>query len=365
MKKAHPTYEDIIENLTEGVISISPSMTITVFNQAAEKIFDISRQQALGRKLSDLIKRDPWFVALMETALDRGKLYSDHEERLHRSFSGALEVGVSTYRVFDNDGLLAGASALIRDLSGFKKIELEEKRKDRLSYIGTFVASLAHEVRNPLAGIRGAAQLAERRSDNDKVKKCTEIIIKESDRLNSLVTGILDFSRPRELLKISINIHKLMDRVGSLAGEDKKSLLIKEYDPSLPPVLGDEGQLTQVFLNLLKNAREASGKDGLIKVRSRIVTDFHMSSGEEGGQSKFVAIEIVDNGPGIEPKDLENIFTPFFTTKSKGSGLGLPISFQIVKEHGGFLKIDNRPDEGTQVLVYLPTAEPERDKNED
>ena len=356
MKIKRPTFEDIVENLSEGVISVSPSMTVTVFSQSAEKITERSRALAVGSPLSEAMRRNPWFVEIMEKSLDTGKLYTDFEGTLVRALSGPLQVGVTTYRVYDDDGLLCGAAALIKDLSLLNALQVENHRKERLSYIGTFAANLAHEVRNPLSGIRGAAQLVERRVDDDKIKECAEVIIREADRLNLIVSDMLNFARSSELTRVPLNIHKLIDKADMLLGEGKKGfLVVKEFDPSLPPVLGDAGELTQVLLNLIKNAREAAGKDGEVKVITRMVTDFHLSLTGTPTDT-FATIEIRDNGPGIPAEEMENVFTPFFTTKPKGSGLGLPISFRIVKEHGGFMKIDSKAGEGTSVLLYLPTT---------
>ncbi len=359
MKKKRPTFEDIVENLSEGVVSVSASMTVTVFNQSAEKITETSRALAVGSPLSEAMRRNPWLVDVMEKSLDTGKLYTDFEGTLIRGFSEPIQVGVTTYRVYDDDGLLCGAAALIKDLSLYNSLQVENHRKERLSYIGTFAANLAHEVRNPLSGIRGAAQLVERRVDDVKIKECAEVIIREADRLNLIVSDMLNFARSSELVRVPLNIHKLIDKADMLLGEGKKGFLItvaKEFDPSLPPVMGDAGGLTQVLLNLIKNAREAAGKDGEVKVVTRMVTDFHISL--TGTPSdKFAAIEIKDNGPGIPAEEMENVFTPFFTTKPRGSGLGLPISFRIVKEHGGFMKIDSVVGEGTRVLLYLPTTD--------
>jgi two-component system nitrogen regulation sensor histidine kinase GlnL len=158
--------------------------------------------------------------------------------------------------------------------------------------------------------------------------------------------------------KRRLNIHKVLDEVVLLLTKGHKGpTFVKEYDPSLPPVLGDEDKLTQVLLNLIKNAREAIGeKEGEVRVITRMVTDFHLVD-EGSKEAKLAAVEIRDTGCGIPQENLEKVFTPFFTTKPGGSGLGMAISYRIIKEHGGFLTIDSKPGGGTRVDVYLPTAE--------
>lgn len=355
--------EDILENLAEGVVAMDLDMDVRVFNQSAEKITETSRSVAIGRPLKDLFRSDPRVVEILEKTLKEGRLCAEYEVKLHRKFSGEIPVVITTSRVFDADGRLSGAAALIKDLSGIKSIEEGSLRKERLAYIGAFASNLAHEIKNPLTGIRGAAQLLSKRVKETSLREYTSVIMSEADRLNAILNDLLDFARPAALKRKSVNIHMVLDSVILLLrqGADEGGAaprFIKEYDPSLPPVFGDERQLTQVFLNLMKNAREALGGGGDIQVLTRMITEFHLvEPGSPGG--KMAAVEIRDNGCGIRGEDLESIFTPFFTTKPDGSGLGMAISLKIVKEHGGLLKIDSTPGKGTSVAVYLPIAEKE------
>lgn len=351
------SYEDILENLAEGVIAVDLEMKVRVFNQSAEKISELSRSLVIGRPVSEVFRRDLRLIEMLEATLRGGKLFAEYEEKIHRRLSGVLPVGITTSQVFDGDGNITGAVAVIKDLSGIKSLEAGTLRKERLAYMGTFAANLAHEIKNPLSGIKGAAQLLSRKVKDERLNEYTGIIVKETDRLDGILKGMLDFARPAKLLRKDINIHKTLDSVIMLAEEGLSPETIKkEYDPSLPDVFGDEGQLTQVFLNLVKNAKEALGKNGHIHIITRMITEFHLvDAGSMGG--KMVSIEIKDDGCGIKPEDIEKIFTPFFTTKPKGSGLGMAISLKIVKEHGGFLKIDSTPGAGTSVSVYLPIAE--------
>lgn len=362
-KKTMFSYEDILENLAEGVIAIDLEMKVKVFNQSAEKITETSRSVVIGKPLKEAFRRDSRLVEMLEKTLSEGRLFAEYEEKLHRRFSGApLPVGITTSQIFDINGNLNGAVALIKDLSGIKSLEAGSLRKERLAYIGTFAANLAHEIKNPLSGIRGAAQLLSKRVKDEKLNEYTNVIMKEADRLNLILNDMLDFARPAKLNKKDVNIHMVLDSVLLLLQEGlAPATFIKSYDPSIPPVSGDEGQLTQVFLNLVKNAKEAIQTTGNIRITTRMITDFHLvEEGSSGG--KMAAIEIKDNGCGIKPENLEKIFTPFFTTKPKGSGLGMAISLKIIKEHGGLLKIDSEPGHGTTVVISLPIAE--REKNQ-
>lgn len=351
------SYEDIVENLAEGVIGVDLDLNVKVFNQSAEKISGISRSLVIGKPVKEVFRKNVRITEMLEGTLRQGRLFAEYEEKLVTRFSGTLPVGITTSQVFDNDGNLSGAVALVKDLSGIKSLEAGTLRKERLAYIGTFAANLAHEIKNPLSGIRGAAQLLSKKVKNDNLVEYMFVIMKEADRLNVIVNEMLDFARPAKLNKIDLNIHQVLDSVLLLLQEGMQpAAFVKIYDPSLPPISGDEGQLTQVFLNLIKNAKEAIGKEGSIQIITRMPTEFHII--EEGAKAggKMVAVEIRDNGCGIRHEDIEKIFTPFFTTKPKGSGLGMAISLKIVKEHNGLLKIDSSPGRGTTVSVFLPIA---------
>ncbi|GMR04493.1 MAG: nitrogen fixation sensor histidine kinase GnfL [Thermodesulfobacteriota bacterium] len=351
-------YEDIIENLAGGLISVDLEMKVIVFNQQAERISETSRGSALSRPLKEVFIRDGWFVEAVNETIGKGRTFTDYKGMLHRRISPPLTVSITTTRVFDGEGAVRGASVFIKDLaSGIRSLEAASLSGERLSQISTFAANLVHEIRNPLGGIRGAAQLLRKKTDEKKLGQFTDIIIRETDRLDALLKEMGDFTRPERLIKREINIHRVLDSVVLLMDQDKSALEIKrEYDPSLPPVYGDEARLTQVFLNLIKNAGEASSEGGVVRVVTRMITGLHIAEAGAKG-TKMAAIEVRDKGCGISHEDMEKIFTPFFTTKHRGSGLGMPISLKIVKEHGGLLNIDSTQAQGTTVSVYLPIAE--------
>ena len=353
-------YENILESLGEGLISVDTELNITVFNLWAEKLTGTSRDSAIGKPMDEVFALDKWLTDLIKDTIKSSKTYTEFEETLHRKFSGPAKVSVTSRQIYDNDGNLTGALWFMRDITGIKSIKKEALRKDRLAYIGSFATNLAHEVRNPLLGIRGAAQLLGKKVEDEKLKEYSEVIIKEADRLNATVNDMLNFARPRAIQKKQINIHQVIDSVIMISEKDDDTVKIKrEYDPSLPDVIGDENQLTQVIMNTVRNAtdaaKETSADRPQIIIRTRIVTDFRLKK-DDSDAAKFSQIEIEDNGCGIAEEELEKIFTPFFTTKAHGTGLGLPISYRIVKEHDGFLKVDSTLGTGTTVTIMLPTA---------
>ena len=349
-------YENIIESLTLALLCVDRGLRLSAMNQWAEKLFETSRTFCTGKAVAQLFSKDRWFSTLLERTIKEGISFSDYEGRLHRRFSKPIPVAVSTMPLIDKDGSVAGVIALIKDMSGLKTLEDDPQRKERLAYMGTFVATLVHEIKNPLAGIRGSAQLLSKKlGDRKELLPYTGIIVKEADRLNSILRGLLDFARPHRLRKKKINVHKLLDDVILLLeGEGRGVTITKRYDPSLPPIKGDWEELVQVFINIIKNALEATPEGGNITVTTRMVTEFHLI--ERGSrEAKFAEVEVADTGCGIPQKDIERIFNPFFTTKRGGSGLGLPVSYKIICEHGGFLRIESKPRAGTKAHIYLPT----------
>ena len=211
-----------------------------------------------------------------------------------------------------------------------------------------------------MGGIKGAAQLLKREAGAaSPIREYTDIIVREVDRVDHLIEQLLDLSRPVKFHLAPLNIHELLDEVLLLerySVEAGRVLVRKQFDPSLPFIQGDRAQLTQVFLNVVKNALQAIGGDGCLTMTTRMETDFHIR--EEGkGRGKFIRVEVQDDGPGISEENLPYIFSPFFTTKEKGAGLGLAICHRIITEHGGLIRVESREGEGAMFKVSLLVAE--------
>ncbi|MBI5875614.1 MAG: PAS domain-containing protein, partial [Deltaproteobacteria bacterium] len=209
--------ENIIECLGQGVVGIDAGMAITVYNQTAERISGVGRTLAIGRSLQDVFPKDAWLADMLEKTLKQGKLFIEHENIISQRMGGGMEamapVGVTTSTVLDANGEIIGAVALLRDLSSIKSIKEESIRKDRLAFLGTFAAGVAHEVKNPLGGIRGAAQLLSRKVKETGLIEYTDIIIREVDRLNKILEEVLDFANPRKINPKPLNIHEVLDTV--------------------------------------------------------------------------------------------------------------------------------------------------------
>jgi len=298
-----------------------------------------------------------------------GRNESRGEEVLHRG-QRSLPVRVSCWAIIRAHDEMQGAVLVLRDLSRQKALEETARRNQNLAQLGAVVAGLAHEIRNPLAGIRGAAQLLARRlAAQPDLAEYTAIIARETDRLSSLVGDLLDLGAPPKPLIQRLNVHRLIRHVLSVMEPELSRSGIKlecQFDPSLPDLLGDEARLTQVLLNLMKNAIEsmvtengaAQPPNDRIVVRTRLESDFRVVHDSQG-TIRFLRIEVLDRGRGIAQADLPRVFEPFFTTKARGTGLGLAVASQIVAEHGGVIRAEDNPPRGTCMTVSIPVAPPE------
>lgn len=354
------SWEQILGNLEDGVVTVDPDGKVIFFNEAAEVLTETSAAQTLQGHVDLLFQREPWLLELVKKSRPPRQESARGEGDLITRSGRKLPVSVTVSPLRDHHGKFLGTILLFRDIK--HRIELEEdlKRADRLAMLGTLAAGLAHEIRNPLGGIKGAAQLLRRSIDmNSSLREYTDIMIREVDRVNKLIGELLDLSRPPQLTLAPVNIHEILDDVLLLesptAGE-RKVTIKKRFDPSLPPIRGDRAQLTQVFLNLVKNAFQAMDKPGSLAIITRLETDYHVR--EQGTErNRFMWVEISDEGAGIKEEDLAHIFAPFFTTKNSGTGLGLAICYGIIKEHGGIIRVESSEGKGTTFKVSLLVAD--------
>jgi two-component system, NtrC family, nitrogen regulation sensor histidine kinase GlnL len=354
---------DILTGIVDGVVVTDAHRQIIIWNRAAEEMTGIAAAEALGKGMSTVFADNPSVVSQIEKTFTTGRSYSDYEAELAAKHRPLLPIGIVTSVLTDEEGVPTGVISTIRDQAGVRDLKERMRRSDRLATLGMIAAGIAHEVKNPLVGIRGAAQLmrSELRSDQRDIRSFEEyldVIMKEADRLNNVLEGILDFTRlsPSEIK--GINIHSIIDRVLLLHEEQAREsgiVLSRMYDPSLPEVLGNEDQLVQVFLNIIKNAVEVMPSGGKLTVLTRM-SDLFTSVQADGKKHRLMVIKVSDTGRGITPEHLNDIFTPFFTTKDRGVGLGLALSYQIVQEHLGTIRVESHEGEGTTFSVYLPLA---------
>ncbi len=348
----------VVDNLDRAVVATDQTGKIILFNPAAEAYTGLSRRQSIGRFYDDLFADQPRIVDLIRLALEAGRTISDEEQAsLSRPHMLPTPVSISVSPIFDQDSVQDGVVLIIRDLTRLRELETALRQADRLSMLGTLAAGLAHEVKNPLGGIRGAAQLLGMELDKDSpLKEYTSVVIREVERINDIIEELMDLTRPRIEKLGETDLSRILRDIVLLQKEAHRSQNIEfvlHLDPSIPPIRGDEALLTRLLLNLVKNAAEAVDTGGKVDITTRIAMDYHLMS-DDNKPVPWVVIEVADDGPGISKDDLERIFTPFFTTKSQGTGLGLATCQKIADSHNGVLKVCNRTGQGALFTLSIP-----------
>jgi len=354
------SWENILTSLEDGVILVDRHGKVSFFNQAAEMLTDLPESQVLRQDYSSVFGKTPWLVEMVQKSEPPRQTGSRGDGDLIKPRGRQVPVSLTVSPLEDQAGRFLGTILLLRDLTHRKEMEEDLKRADRLALLGTLAAGLAHEIKNPLSGIKGAAQLLKREvNGNPSLLQYADIVVREVDRVNRLIEQLLDLSQPAKLNFAALNIHEILDHVLLLESEAVASSAFtvrKNFDPSLPSIRGDRAQLTQVFLNLVKNSFQAMQGRGTLRVTTRMETDFHIREhGRERG--KFIWVDIEDDGPGIKEEDLPHIFSPFFSTKNNGTGLGLSVCYSIIKEHGGMIRVESREAAGASFKVSLLVAE--------
>jgi two-component system nitrogen regulation sensor histidine kinase GlnL len=348
----------ILDNIDRAVIALTAEGRVALFNPAAEAYFELAARHALDRHYGELFAGQKPLLYLVRTALHDGRSITDDESvALQRPKAPPLPVSVCAAPIFSRHGAREGAVLIIRDLSRVRELEETLRRADRLAMLATLSSGLAHEIKNPLGGIKGAAQLLEMElPEASPLREYTRVMIKETERVNGIIEELMNLGKPRPAVMGEVNLAKILGDIILLQKEAARSQKVDfalTIDPSIPPVQGDEQLLISLFLNLVKNAREAITSAGRVEIETRISADYHLTA-PGSRPSPLVVVKIRDTGCGVAAEELERIFTPYYTTKSGGSGLGLAICQKIVEDHRGFLKMTSVPGEGTEVTIWLP-----------
>jgi PAS domain S-box-containing protein len=345
--------ESIIQSIGSGIIITEMDDSITYINRAGEKILAYPKDEAIGKPFA--------IFGLREKQSDIHSLLNNPDDLdvrkegwMRRKDNSEFPVGFSINNHLNVQGETIGKIVIFRDLTNVYKIQEEILRMDRLVSLGELASGIAHELRNPLAGIKTTAQaLGEEMSEDDSRWEYLNRITKEIDRLNELLKTFFSFAKPQKLNLVYCHMKEIINEIiPFLIKEiaDKGIRFIENYHSKLPSIKVDKSQMHQVFLNLFLNAIQAMDHGGNLKIE---VTP--MTSNLFGRfRQNFIRIVISDTGSGIPPHMVHKIFDPFFTTKPRGVGLGLSITYQIIKKHGGTIKVESKLDQGTSFIINLP-----------
>jgi two-component system nitrogen regulation sensor histidine kinase GlnL len=347
-----PDAERVLDNLSTAVLAFDAEFRLVFINQAGEVMLARSSRHACGRLIHELVVSAETMIEQLASAFTSQQVINKRGCQLQLPDGQSLRVNCTFTPVIDG-GEVTTVLVELRQIGHHLRIEQEELLITQQEATRALVRGLAHEIKNPLGGLRGAAQLLEREITNDALKEYTRIIIGEADRLQGLMNRMLGPNNLPEMR--AVNIHEVLERVRDLVqAEAGDSLQItQDYDPSLPDLYADRDLLTQAILNIVRNANQALDGRGEILLRTRVQRNFNIGT----HKYRLVAcIEIIDNGPGIEEELRRKVFYPMVTNRSDGTGLGLSIAQALISRHNGLIECASRPGE-TTFTILLPLEE--------
>ena len=342
---------DILENISTGVIALDGDLKLTSINSAAQALLEVSLARTIGMHASQLLLRSDEWLQNLQQALSNNSTLTRRGISLILTNGHEIHVDLTVNPVIDEQGYTSLLVEL-QSIDRLLRISREEGMLHAQETTKAVIRSLAHEIKNPLAGVRGAAQLLARELTGDHLTEYTQVIIKEADRLRDLVDRLLGSRQQLSLQEL--NIHEVLEHLRKLLlAETGNSLtIIRDYDPSIPDFPGDRGQLIQAVLNIMRNALQAADRpeNCTLTLRTRSQRQFTIGT----IRHRLVCrVDISDNGPGI-PEDLMHaIFVPMVSGRAEGTGLGLAISQSIINRHGGLLECESTPGK-TTFTIYLP-----------
>ncbi|QYO66208.1 two-component system sensor histidine kinase NtrB [Leptolyngbya sp. 7M] len=340
-------HERIVESIRSGLITTDLAGKIYTFNTAAAEITGYSAAEIHGWPIQDLIPNIDEALQLTSEAQARGEQSPRFECDLMTPEGFTVRIGYSVTNLFSEEQEKSGLIITFQDLTEIRSMEESVRRKDRLAAVGRVGAGLAHEIRNPLGAMRGAIQVLESNTPKDSVQAdLMGIIMRESDRLNSIITNFLNYAKPKSGNFSEVDVCEVIRDTTTLlrhSPELKDSHIIVEHLPDAPvTVLADSSQLKQVIWNLARNSISAMPDGGKLTVRV------------EQAANRRVRIAIEDTGIGMTPEQVEQLFEPFTNSTSGGTGLGLSIVYQIIKDHSGTVNVRSSEGEGTTITIELP-----------
>jgi two-component system sensor histidine kinase HydH len=334
----------VVENMPIGLVATDSGQRVAAFNHVAESVLKLAAAAAIGMPADQILPPSLW--AQIKESMKAGPvLEHDIDCTLADGRRIPLEVGAG--RLTDESGRYLGSILLFKDLSEIRALRTEMARNQRLATVGRLAAGVAHEVRNPLSSIKGfATYFQERYRENAEDARTASILIQEVDRLNRVVSQLLEFARPVSILPRPVRLSRLIGDTLKLVGsqsEEKGVTVQTDISADAEDVRLDPDRLSQVLLNLFLNGVEAMDSGGVLTVRAK-----------ESTHGRSLEIQVADTGCGIRPEDLPQVFEPYFTTKPTGTGLGLAIAHHVVEAMGGDIAVASRLGVGTTFTLKLP-----------
>ncbi|HEY1899732.1 MAG TPA: nitrogen regulation protein NR(II) [Steroidobacteraceae bacterium] len=351
---SHFDSAELLHSLATGIVLLDAQLCPIYANVAAQDLLAMSLNQSRGRPFGDHLLESNGLVPLLRRSIETGEAFADRELVLHLK-SAPRETRIVDVTITPLAGEVTGNHLLLEltDTTARQRISRENDMLVRLDSSRMMLRQLAHEIKNPLGGLRGAAQLLDRELPNDNLREYTNVIISEADRLSALVASMTGPNRPMH--KTQLNIHELCEHVYHLLrGEAPSGVVIdRDYDPSLPSARFDRNQLIQALLNVARNAMQSVGDHGQITLRTRAFSNVSIA----GRRHRLAAgVQVEDDGPGVPAALRASIFYPLVTGRPTGTGLGLAVAQDLVTRHGGFIEFESEPGR-TVFKLMLPLEE--------
>jgi two-component system, NtrC family, nitrogen regulation sensor histidine kinase GlnL len=343
--------QGILDSISTGIVALDDKLRVSALNVAGQALLETSEARCIGQYAGKLVLQPREWLATLEHALASKSPHASRNVSLVLHSGQEVHVDVIVTPVTNSEGVF-GLLVELLAVDRLLKISRDESLLQAQETSRAVIRGLAHEIKNPLGGVRGAAQLLARELPNEELAEYTRIIIREADRLRDLVDRLLGPNR--QLDRQSLNIHEILEHVRNLitAESDNCATIIRDYDPSLPEFPCDRAQLIQAVLNIMRNALQAAASPGKCEIILRTRSQRKFSVGAQ--LHRLVCrVDIVDNGPGIPAELLPAVFAPMVTGRADGTGLGLSIAQSIIHLHGGALECESRPGE-TRFTFYLP-----------
>ena len=358
LQKEETFRDNIINSMMNGLITVDTAGSILLANEAAERLTGYTAEELEGMSSGDLIRdfSDEQDVGPLVRTLHERKRTYQREAWLIRKDGQKIPIALNTSLLLDEEKQVQGALGAFIDITRIKRMEEKIQHLDKLAALGRFSSSMAHEIRNPLTGIVAGIQYLKRVGGipEDQDENIT-FILNEVNRIDRLINDILGVVRTGELVYHPVHVESIIkSAVTSLKdGADRRSVtLTTKFPAHTRPVMIDSDKITQVIINLLKNAIEACGKGGEVSIKVSFPMDVNDVLFDDA--RNLVIIEIADDGMGFSEDDKSKIFEPFFTTKPDGTGLGLYVTHSIIEQHGGYILVESEPGAGAVFTIYLP-----------
>ena len=348
--------KSLTDHLQQAILVVNKNRYVIYCNDSASQFFQKDSARILDIQINELFHSDEILLEKIQEVFKSGIVFKMGNFVLQTSPLNELGAEIVIAPVLDNSDQVKNVVITLLESTNLHENQEREHEEQLAISLGTLAADLAHEIQNPLSGIKGILQLLERELNNTKINNTyTSMMLKELERIERLLKQLLFHSQPMLLDTTSFDIHELLNTIIDFEQNiDTKIIFVRSFDTSLPNIIADRDKLHQVFLNLIRNAVEASKTKDTIKINTRFCGKWELAGTNLNPELNYMHISIEDDGSGIKLDHRKKLFKPLFTTKDKGNGLGLSISYRLIQAHKGLLSYSPANKKGSIFQIFLP-----------